>query len=228
MAMEVRHLMGRVAIAVAQDAGFAEIVAAMQRFKVGAVTVIDQDRRPVGVVSEDDLLLKETGPPRHGLGSLTPARRADQRKAAGVTAIQLMTSPAIVVTPGTSVKAAARMMHENRFKQLPIVDPVTGRVCGTLHQSDLLRVFERPVGELREEITSVIRGAVGLDPAALTVDISGGVVTIGGGLRLRRSAGSCGRCVRSTGSWTSSPRSALRRPGTTRSSRRRTEQQEPA
>ncbi|GAA0971691.1 CBS domain-containing protein [Acrocarpospora macrocephala] len=180
MSMEVRHVMGRVAIAVAQDAGFGEIVSAMQRFKVGAVTVIDQDRRPVGVVSEDDLLLKEAGPPRHSLGALTPARRADQRKAAGVTAVQLMSSPAIVVTPATSVRAAARLMHENRVKQLPVIDPVTGRVCGTLHQSDLLRVFERPVGELQEEIASAIRGVPGLDPAALTVDISEGVVTIGG------------------------------------------------
>ncbi|GIH28655.1 hypothetical protein Aph01nite_69650 [Acrocarpospora phusangensis] len=180
MPMEVMDVMGRVAIAVTQDAGFGEIVAAMQRFKVGAVTVIDQDRRPVGVVSEDDLLLKETEPVRHGLGSLSPARREERRKAAGVTAMQLMTSPAIVVTPGTPVKAAARLMHENRVKQLPVIDAVTGRVCGTLHQSDLLRVFARPVGDLHEEITAVIRDTLGLDPAALTVEISGGVVTVGG------------------------------------------------
>ncbi|GAA1002446.1 hypothetical protein Aple_000490 [Acrocarpospora pleiomorpha] len=180
MSMEVRQVMGRVAIAVSQNAEFAEIVSAMRRFKVGAVTVIDQDRRPVGVVSEDDLLLKESEPPRHGLGSLSAARRAAQVKAAAVTAHRLMTSPAIVVTPGTPVREAARLMHENRVKQLPVIDPITGRVCGTLHQSDLLRVFERPVGELREEISAVVRDEVGLDPAALTFDISGGVVTIGG------------------------------------------------
>ena len=34
-----------------------DLVVTMRRFKVGAVTVIDADRRPVGVVSQDDLLL---------------------------------------------------------------------------------------------------------------------------------------------------------------------------
>ncbi|MFB9881690.1 CBS domain-containing protein, partial [Planobispora siamensis] len=48
--MQVKDVMGKVAIAVRQDASFAELVATMQRFKVGAVAVIDADRRPVGVV----------------------------------------------------------------------------------------------------------------------------------------------------------------------------------
>ncbi|WP_214109841.1 BON domain-containing protein [Acrocarpospora catenulata] len=180
MPMEVRDVMGHVAIAVAQDAGFNEIVAAMRRFKVGAVTVIDLDRRPVGVVSEDDLLLKATEPPRHTLGALTPSRRAAQRKAAGVTAHHLMTAPAIVVTPGTPVREAARLMHRNRVKQLPVIDPVSGRVCGTLHQSDLLRVFARPAEELYADVTAAIREQAGLDPTRLTIDVGDGVVTVMG------------------------------------------------
>ncbi|MEV0830452.1 CBS domain-containing protein [Nonomuraea rubra] len=48
MPIEVKDVMGRVAIAVPADASFADIVAAMKRFAVGAVTVIDADRRPMG------------------------------------------------------------------------------------------------------------------------------------------------------------------------------------
>lgn len=47
--------MGRTAIGVRQDTGFPDIVAAMRRFAVGAVTVTDLDGRPIGVVSKDDL-----------------------------------------------------------------------------------------------------------------------------------------------------------------------------
>ncbi|MEU8149486.1 CBS domain-containing protein [Nonomuraea sp. NPDC048901] len=52
MSIQVKDVMGRVAIAVLEEASFAEIVAAMKRFAVGAVTVIDADRRPVGVVRQ--------------------------------------------------------------------------------------------------------------------------------------------------------------------------------
>ncbi|MEW9531757.1 CBS domain-containing protein [Microbispora sp. NPDC049125] len=180
MSMEVRHVMGHVAIAVHEDASFAEIVSTLRRFAVGAVTVIDRDRRPVGIVSEDDLLLKEIGTARGGLLPLTRERRTERRKSAAVTAGDLMTSPAIVVTPGTPVRDAAEKMHASHVKQLPVIDPVTGRVCGTLHQSDVLRVFERPLGELHDEIVALVRDQLGLDPGALAFDVVGGVVTITG------------------------------------------------
>ncbi|MFI6737862.1 CBS domain-containing protein [Nonomuraea sp. NPDC050451] len=176
MPFEVKDIMGRVAIAVLKEASFAEIVDAMERFAVGAVAVIDADRRPVGVVSEDDLLLKEADPVRNSLSIFESRRRQwEHQKAAGVTAAQLMTSPAITVTPGTSVRDAARLMHAKRIKQLPVTDMNTGRIVGTLHQRDVLRVFTRPVEELAADIRAVLP-----NPAAFTVDIHQGVVTISG------------------------------------------------
>ncbi|MFB4294637.1 CBS domain-containing protein [Nonomuraea sp. ATR24] len=176
MSIEVKDVMGRVAIAVSEGASFAEIVAAMRRYAVGAVTVIDADRRPVGVVSEDDLLLKETDPVRHPVSIYESRRqRQEHRKAAAVTAAELMTSPAITVTPGTPVRDAARLMHAKRIKQLPVIDPVTGRVTGTLHQHDVLRVFTRPVAELETEIRAVLPR-----PEAFSIELDAGVVRISG------------------------------------------------
>ncbi|MFF4622463.1 CBS domain-containing protein [Nonomuraea jabiensis] len=176
MSLEVKDIMGRVAIAVLEEASFTEIVEAMERFAVGAVTVIDAERRPVGVVSEDDLLLKEADTVRHSVSSLeSRQQQQEHRKAAGVTAAQLMTSPAITVTPGTSVRDAARLMHAKRVKQLPVIDTNTGRIVGTLHQRDVLRVFIRPVEELATDIRAVLP-----NPAAFTVDIHQGVVTVSG------------------------------------------------
>jgi CBS domain-containing protein len=187
MSIEVGNVMGRVAIAVREDAGFAEIVAAMQRYAVGAVTVIDADRRPVGVVSEDDLLLKVAGPARHA-GSIFEGgrQRAERRKAEAMTARQLMTAPAITVTPGTLVRDAARLMHAERIKQLPVVDPVSGRIIGTVHQGDLLRVFTRPQEELCAEVVAVAARESGHDPGRFAVTIDGeGVVRLGGQVRRR-------------------------------------------
>ncbi|MGP4103948.1 CBS domain-containing protein [Nonomuraea sp. KM90] len=181
MPMEVKDVMGRVAIAVLEEASFADIVAAMKRFAVGAVTVIDADRRPVGVVSEDDLLLKEVDPVRHPVSIFESRKqRREHEKAAGLTAAQLMTSPAVTVTPGTGLRDAARLMHDRRIKQLPVIDVVTGRVVGTLHQRDVLRVYSRPADELIADIMAALPA-----PGTYSVEIDKGVVTLGGRVRRR-------------------------------------------
>ncbi|NJP88713.1 CBS domain-containing protein [Nonomuraea sp. FMUSA5-5] len=181
MPIEVKDVMGRVAIAVLADASFADIVAAMKRYAVGAVTVIDTDRRPVGVVSEDDLLLKEIDTVRHSVSMFeTRRQRREHDKAAGITAAQLMTSPAITVTPGTGVREAARLMHERRIKQLPVVDQATGRIVGTLHQRDVLRVFTRPAAELEADIRAALP-----DTGPFAVEVEAGVVKISGRVRWR-------------------------------------------
>ncbi|MFI7700623.1 CBS domain-containing protein [Nonomuraea sp. NPDC049480] len=192
MSIEVKDVMGRVAIAVLEDASFADIVAAMKRYAVGAVTVVDADRRPVGVVSEDDLLLKEIDPVRHSVSMFESRRRRHEHdKAAAVTAGQLMTSPAITVTPGTCVRDAARLMHDKRIKQLPVIDPVTGRIIGTLHQRDVLRVFTRPTAELEADVRAVLR-----DPEAFSIEIDQGVVKVSGRVQWRSQAIAVAEAVR--------------------------------
>ncbi|MGW0595279.1 CBS domain-containing protein [Streptosporangium sp. NPDC002607] len=178
MPIKVSDVMGRTAIAVRQDAGFADIVNVMRRFAVGAVTVIDLDRRPIGVVSQDDLLLKESDTMRHSISIFeSTARRREHEKAAAVVAKDLMTSPAITVTPGMPARDAARLMHDKKIEQLPVIDPVTGRIAGILHRSDLLRVFDRPEAELRAEAEAVVRDLTGTDVA---ISVENGVVTLEG------------------------------------------------
>ncbi|MEU6998178.1 CBS domain-containing protein [Nonomuraea sp. NPDC046570] len=189
MPIKVSDVMGRVAIAVRQDARFGDIVAAMKRYAVGAVTVVDADHRPIGVVTQDDLLLKETDPVRHRTTIFEGAGiRQEHRKAAATIAGELMTSPAITVTPGTPVRDAARTMHEKKIRQLPVIDPATGRITGTVHQADLLRVFERPVNELWAEVEETIRDVVRVDPRTLSIGVDGGIVTIAGQVGSRSQA----------------------------------------
>ncbi|MDA0634207.1 CBS domain-containing protein [Nonomuraea sp. MCN248] len=179
MTIHVRDVMGRVAIAVLEDASFSEIIGAMKRYAVGAVTVIDADRRPVGVVSEDDLLLKEIDSVRHSVSIFeSPRQRREHQKAAGVRARQLMTSPAVTVTPGTTVRDAARLMHDRRIKQVPVIDPVTGRIAGTLHQRDVLRVFTRPACDIEADVRARLP-----EGGDLTVRVEQGVVVLGGRVR---------------------------------------------
>ncbi|MER7134332.1 CBS domain-containing protein [Streptosporangium saharense] len=170
MTVRVKDVMGLVAIAVRPEATFAELVATMRRFKVGAVAVIDAESRPVGVVSEADLLLKEIG--------------AQGGKPGGNTAGQLMSRPAVTVTRQTSVREAARLMHANRIKQLPVIDVASGKIAGTVHQADLLKVFTRPAADILTEMADAVAD-LGLDTGGLTITVEGSVVHVEGRLARR-------------------------------------------
>ncbi|WP_449066423.1 CBS domain-containing protein [Planomonospora algeriensis] len=123
----VGEVMGVVAIAVRRGASFAELVETMRRFKVGAVTVIDSGRRPVGTVSREDILRKDV-----------VRRDGPAGPGAGVTAGEVMAGPAVTVVPGSPVSDAVRLMGVHGVAQLPVVDPVTGGIVGTVHLDDLL------------------------------------------------------------------------------------------
>lgn len=187
MALQVKDVMGVVAIAVHPEATFTELVTTMRRFKVGAVAVIDGRGHPIGVVSEDDLLLKETVVSAGGGAFEGCRQRREHEKADGTTAREIMTSPAITVTRETPVREAARLMHVNRVKQLPVIDPVSGRIAGTVHQADLLKVFSRPASDILADVAASIV-ELGLDPAAFTVSVDTGTVRVRGRLAGRAQA----------------------------------------
>ncbi|WP_418960903.1 CBS domain-containing protein [Streptomyces tritici] len=120
-AFTVADVMTKKVVAVQPGAEFKEIVAAMERWKVTAVPVVEGEGRVVGVVSEADLLLKEELHD-HRLGLVEQMRRLDATAKAGShRAEDLMTSPAVSVALGASLPQAARLMAAHRVKRLPVV-----------------------------------------------------------------------------------------------------------
>jgi CBS domain-containing protein len=178
MIMYVGDVMGKVAIAVQLNTSFADLVETMRRFKVGAVAVIDPERRPVGVVSAHDLLLKEIDT-SGGEGAFAGERRRERAKAAGGIAAQIMTTPAMSVTERTPVREAAQIMHDHRIRQLPVIDDTNGKIVGTVHQSDLLKVFMRPPSDVRADVEDGLRHA-SVDPGTLSVMVDHGLVSLRG------------------------------------------------
>ncbi|MFF4126264.1 CBS domain-containing protein [Microbispora rosea] len=156
MPMTVRDVMNRFVVAVEATASFADVVTAMCRFHVGAVPVVDGERRVIGMVSDSDLLLKDLDRRPGDVIIEGPSRRRERRKASGRTAAQIMSSPAITVTEDTTLRRAASLMHRNRIKELPVVDGETGRITGLVKQSDLIRAFCRPPEDIRDDVVEVV------------------------------------------------------------------------
>jgi len=101
-------------------------------------------------------------------------------KAAGLTAGDLMTHPAVTVRPGDSVEHAARLMYTLQVKRLPVVD-AGGYLVGIVSRADLLTVFDRTDEEIHAEIVNdVILREFLVDPAMFMVTVADGVVTVKG------------------------------------------------
>jgi CBS domain-containing protein len=177
----VGDVMTRNVVAVRKDARFKDIVQVMRARRFSAFPVLNDDNKVVGVVSEDDLLIRE-GFRAPGSGPRFLLRRGDRAKADGLTAAELMTAPAITIRPEADVAQAARIMHTRHVKRLPVVTE-TGRLVGVVSRVDLLVVYDRPDADIRSEILKqVIESEFVLDSLAFTVTVDSGVVTVAGPL----------------------------------------------
>ncbi|MFF8841027.1 CBS domain-containing protein [Streptomyces sp. NPDC015130] len=179
----VADVMTTKVVAVRPGAEFKEIVAAMERWKVTAVPVVEGEGRVVGVVSEADLLLKEEFHDRR-LGLVEQMRRLGATAKAGSRrAEDLMTSPPVTVAPEASLPQAARLMASHHVKRLPVVG-TNGTIQGIVSRSDLLKVFLRPDEDLATEVRSdVVERLFPLSQRRVDVRVDAGVVTLSGQVR---------------------------------------------
>ncbi|WP_284740506.1 CBS domain-containing protein [Amycolatopsis sp. RTGN1] len=160
---------------VAPDTPFKAVAVLLASWNISGAPVVDEDGQVLGVVSQGDLLEHEAP---HGL--LKPGSRQAKRKAGAAFVADLMTSPAVTVRAEDDVTVAAKLLEQNHFHRLPVVDDA-GKLAGIVSRSDLLRVFLRTDQEIRAEVSDeVLEREMTLDPASLYVAVHNGIVTLNG------------------------------------------------
>jgi CBS domain-containing protein len=193
-------VMTRDVITVGPQAQFKDIVDVLVGNGISAVPVVDDRGGLLGEVSEADLLHKQehaddevgAGPPVLTL----PRARTRWRKAAAVTARELMTAPAHTVSPEAAVPNVARLLARFRVRRLCVVDGA-GRLVGVVARRDLLRGFQRDDNDIRQEIEREVFGRVlWATPDAASAVVTDGVVTLSGQLEFRAEVDIAGHLVR--------------------------------
>ncbi|MEE4418291.1 MULTISPECIES: CBS domain-containing protein [Streptomyces] len=177
----VGELMTRGVIQVPPQTPFKEIVRTLAEHDVTAVPVVDAAGRPMGVVSEADLLRKSADQADPAGRTPIPHLEAWERaKAEGARAEELMSAPAVCAREEWTVVEAARLMAVQNVKRLPVVDE-TDKLVGIVSRADLLRIFLRPDNAIRAEITQdLLHRTLGLAPSGVTVEVREGQVTLTG------------------------------------------------
>jgi CBS domain-containing protein len=168
-----------------------QIAALLAQHQISAVPVLVLGRHVAGVVSEADLLAAQERRLREAqLGAGGHFRRhADARKHQGLTAAELMTSPAITIHPDAPLPAAARVMTSRHIKRLPVVEEGTvfgggvgGKLIGIVSRRDLLGVFLRPDQDIAADVREMLAQLPQADPDGVTVTVRNGIVTLVGPL----------------------------------------------
>ncbi|WP_431682641.1 CBS domain-containing protein [Kitasatospora sp. KL5] len=182
----VHDVMTQEVVTARPDTPFKEVVGLFHRNDITAVPVLDDQDRPIGMVSEADLIRKEAvlpDPEGRTPGRWLPPK--DRARAEAETAGGLMTTPAVTARPGWSVPEAARQMDKHKVKRLPVVDEA-GRLVGIVSRRDLLQVFLRHDAAIREEIVHDVFGQIlWTHSEDVRVTVQDGVVTVTGRLPRR-------------------------------------------
>lgn len=181
----VRDVMTTPVVTVTEWTPLKEVARKLVDHRISGLPVVGDGGRLVGVISEADLLTKESGPdgiPHRRFERLfgeSSGTRTARAKVGAVVAGQAMTSPAVTISLNEAIRMAAQVMVDHRINRLPVVDG--DALVGIVTRADLVRAYVRPDAALAETIREdVILRSMWLDPAAFKVDVRDGVAWIEG------------------------------------------------
>ena len=193
----VESVMTRKVVTARVSTTFKELVGLMNTHRVSGLPVVDLVGRPVGVVSEADMLVKQEHlRARDSKPWFGRVRRARWRRATGREAADLMTAPAVTIGVDATVTAAARVLAEKNIRRLCVVDG-EGVLVGVVSRRDVIGTFLRDDEVIRADIEEhVFRKGMWLFPGTLTVTVTGGVATLDGSVERRTTAQIAGQLTR--------------------------------
>jgi CBS domain-containing protein len=134
--------------AVSPDADARNAIELLARTEKGAIPVVDEDRRVVGIVSESDLILSEEESDLHlphylnimgGVVFVGSMKGFEKRleKAFATKVSELMTADPIVVRDDDDAETVAKTIADKHHNHLPVVDG-EGRLAGLVTRADAL------------------------------------------------------------------------------------------
>jgi CBS domain-containing protein len=132
--MKLSTMFTRGVVTVTPEAPLAIVAAKMRSSNVGAI-VVEENKRPVGIITDRDLALALGV---NGMTTQSPVR-------------EVMTRHVLAVPDETEVLSATRYMRESHVRRLPVVDK-DDHLIGIVTLDDLLLYLGREIFNLAESV----------------------------------------------------------------------------
>lgn len=196
--MRVADVMTLNIVTVRPSASVREVARILLDHRISAVPVVDEQDRPVGIVSEGDLLRRvETGTETKRSWWLDLLSDPEDRalrfvREHGHTAEQVMSRELITTTEEADLAEVARLLEKHGIKRLPVLRD--GRIVGVVSRADILRGFasaepKLPTGgapgddrQIRKAVLDALSG-MGIAPGPINATVSDGRVQLWGAVR---------------------------------------------
>lgn len=146
--MQAKDIMVREVLTVHKHTTIAEIAKVLVENAISGVPVVDEEGNLAGIVSEGDLLRKETSPRVPSYVNLLGAiiyfngveqYNADFKKLLAEQAESIMTEKVIAVSEEVEVDEIAKLMLQHGIKRLPVVN--NKKVVGIVSRQDLIKLL---------------------------------------------------------------------------------------
>jgi CBS domain-containing protein len=121
--MRVQDIMSRDPVHCGPDVTLHEVAMKMVEFDCGEIPICDDAGKPVGVITDRDIVCRVV------------AKGHDPLKA---LAGDYMSHPVVTTSPATTIDECVRLMEQYQVRRLPVVDD-GGICCGMLAQADVAR-----------------------------------------------------------------------------------------
>jgi CBS domain-containing protein len=150
--MKVSDVMTRKVVSISPNAKISEAIKLMLKHQISGLPVVDGKGKPVGILTEGDLLRRpEIGTERRRARWLDalfgPAEAAEAYvRAHGQKVKDVMTREVVTVTEATPLHEVAHLMEHRNIKRLPVVR--AGKLAGIVSRANLLRAL----ASLRREL----------------------------------------------------------------------------
>jgi signal-transduction protein with cAMP-binding, CBS, and nucleotidyltransferase domain len=132
--MLVKDVMSSPTVTIKEDAAANKVAALMDKHDLGAVIVTTKDGKPIGIITERDLVVRV----------LVKNVKPDTLKAKDV-----MTSPLITIEPDAAIAETARRMSRLNIRRLGVV--YKGRLVGIISSKDVLGVMPELLEIMQEK-----------------------------------------------------------------------------
>jgi CBS domain-containing protein len=142
--IKVRDIMTANPQRVAHDTPASEVLRILLPAFFSGLPVVDRADRPVGIITQGDLIDRGRMPLRLGLLAASTDHRRHQALEAltAKTASSIMTQPAVTISADRPVTEGVDLMLRNQIKRLPVVGE-NGMLAGMLSRLDVFQTITR-------------------------------------------------------------------------------------
>lgn len=146
--MKAKDIMQKTVITIKPDTTIEEIAKILTDNHISGAPVVDDENKLIGIVTEGDLLHKETTPRLPGVLSILGAfiyyngldkHKEDFRKLAASKASEIMTTDVITVTEGAEINEIASIMINQSINRVPVIR--NKKLVGIISRADIIKTL---------------------------------------------------------------------------------------